>query len=52
MLLPPLPRVLLQRDEAELGAAYQEVASLQQQLAQQQQQAQQQRDTMKDALAR
>jgi hypothetical protein len=42
----------LQRDESELGSAYQEVASLQQQLEEQQQQALQQRMAMQDALAR
>ncbi|WIA22479.1 hypothetical protein OEZ85_004775 [Tetradesmus obliquus] len=41
-----------QRDESELGSAYQEVAALQQQLAEQQQQAMQQRQAMQDALAR
>ncbi|KAF6259623.1 hypothetical protein COO60DRAFT_1687876 [Scenedesmus sp. NREL 46B-D3] len=40
------------RDELELGAAYQEVASLQQQLADQQQQALQESEAMKDALSR
>jgi hypothetical protein len=43
---------LLQRDEAELSSAYQEVASLQQQLAEQQQHCLQQRQAMQDALAR